>query len=143
MSARRWWICRSSSTSSMGCGGSWSMKARGRPPVDVPQRHVPHYVQQACSSTHKASLAMVLFWMLQWWRLGVSSGIRLGGAGVGRRPLVSVVAGNPSGRFVFVDLLGFYLQIQDNQFIPVCLLLSPFQNIKCFRFVKQMNLIFF
>ena len=29
------------------------------PTVDVPQRHVPCCVQQACSSTHKTSLAMV------------------------------------------------------------------------------------
>jgi hypothetical protein len=67
---------------------------------------------------------MVLFWILQWWRLDVSSGVRLGGAGVGRRPLAMVVAGNPRDRFVFLDLLGFYLQIQDNQFIPVCFLVS-------------------
>jgi hypothetical protein len=68
-------------------------------------------VQQACSSTHKASLAMVLSQILQWWRLGVSFGVRLGDAGVGRRPLATVVAGNPRDRFVFLDLLGFYLQI--------------------------------
>jgi hypothetical protein len=28
-----------------------------------------------------------------------------------RRPLVTVVAGNPRDRFVFLDLIGFYLQI--------------------------------
>jgi hypothetical protein len=67
---------------------------------------------------------MVLFWILQWWRLGVSSCVRLGGVGIGRRPLATVVAGNPRDRFVFLDLLGFYLQIQDNHFIPVCLLVS-------------------
>jgi hypothetical protein len=69
---------------------------------------------------------MVLSWILQWWRLGVSSGVRLGGAGVGRRPFAMVVAGNPMGRFVFLDPLGFYLQIQDNHFIPVCLLVSTY-----------------
>jgi hypothetical protein len=53
---------------------------------------------------------MVLSRILQWWRLGVSSGVRLGDAGVGRQPL-AVVAGNPRGRFVFLYLLEFYLQI--------------------------------
>jgi hypothetical protein len=77
-------------------------------------------VQQACSLTHKASLAMVLSQILQWWRLDV----RLGGAGGGRRPLATVVAGNPRDCFLFLDLLGFYLQIQDNHFILVCLLVS-------------------
>ena len=67
---------------------------------------------------------MVLSRILQWWRLGVSSGVRLGGARIGRQPLATVVAGNPRDRFVFLDLLGFYLQFQDNQFIPVCLLVS-------------------
>jgi hypothetical protein len=67
-------------------------------------------MQQACSSTHKASLVMVLSRILQWWRLGVSSGVRLDGAGVGRR-LATVVTGNSRDRFVFLDLLGFYLQI--------------------------------
>jgi hypothetical protein len=51
------------------------------------------------------------FWILQWWRLGVSSGVCLGDAGVGRRPLATVVAGNPRDRFVFLDLQQFYLQI--------------------------------
>jgi hypothetical protein len=69
-------------------------------------------------------MAMVLFWILQRWRLGVSSCVRLGGVGIGRRPLATVVAANPRDRFVFLDLLGFYLQIQDNHFIPVCLLVS-------------------
>jgi hypothetical protein len=73
----------------------------------------------AClSSTHKASLAMVLSRILQW-RLGVSSGICLDGAGVGRRPLAMMVAGNSRDHFVFLDLLGFYLKIQDNYFILV------------------------
>jgi hypothetical protein len=55
---------------------------------------------------------MVLFFLiLQWWRLGVSSCVHLGGAGVGRLPLTTVVAGNPKDRFVFLDIFGFYLQI--------------------------------
>jgi hypothetical protein len=49
-------------------------------------------VQQACSSTHKASLAMVFSWIWKWWRLDVFSIVHLGGAGVGRRLLASVVA---------------------------------------------------
>jgi hypothetical protein len=52
-----------------------------------------------CSSTHKASLAMVLYRILQWWRLGVSPGVHIEGAGVGRRPLSTVV----------VETLGFVL----------------------------------
>ena len=67
---------------------------------------------------------MVLSRILQWWRLGVSFGVRLGGAGVGRRPLV--VTGKHKNHFVFLDLLGFYLQIQDNHFIPVCFLVSTY-----------------
>jgi hypothetical protein len=39
-----------------------------------------------------------------------------------RRPLATVVVGNPRNHFVFLDLLEVYLQIQDNYFIPVCLL---------------------
>jgi hypothetical protein len=58
----------------------------------------------------------------QWWRLDVSSGVRLGGARVGRWPLASVVAVNPRDRFVFLDLSWFCLQsFQDNHFTPVCL----------------------
>jgi hypothetical protein len=67
---------------------------------------------------------MVLYRILQWWRLGVSPGVRLDDAGVRRRPLAMVVAGNPRDRFVFLDILEFYLQIQDNYFIPVCFLVS-------------------
>jgi hypothetical protein len=66
MLARRWWVCRISPTSSVGCGGSWFKEARGRPPVDVPQRHVTRWLQRACSSTHKASLVMLLLWIWQW-----------------------------------------------------------------------------
>jgi hypothetical protein len=65
-------------------------------------------VQRAYSSTHKASLAMMLSWIWQWWRLGVPSSVRLGGAGVGRHPLASAVAGNHRDRFVFIDLLWFF-----------------------------------
>jgi hypothetical protein len=83
-------------------------------------------VWQACSSTHKALLMMVLSWILQWWRFGFSPGVYLGGAGVGRWPLTMVVVGNSKNRFVFLDPLGIYLQIQDNYFIPVCLLVSMF-----------------
>jgi hypothetical protein len=60
MLVRRWWICRSFPTLSIGDGGSWSKTARRRLRVDVPQQHVPCCVQQAYSSIHKASLAMVL-----------------------------------------------------------------------------------
>jgi hypothetical protein len=81
-------------------------------------------MQQACSSSHKASLAIVLFGILQWWRIDVSSGVCLSGAGVGRRLLATMIAGNPMDHFVFLDLLGFYLQIKDNYFISVCLLVS-------------------
>jgi hypothetical protein len=76
----------------------------------VPQRKVPCCVRRTCSSTHKASLTMVFAWMWQWWRLGVPSGVCLDDTGVGRRPLALVVAGNPRDRFVFPDLLRFYLQ---------------------------------
>jgi hypothetical protein len=36
------------------------------------QQHVPRCMQQACSSTHKDSLVIVLPWILQWWRLAIS-----------------------------------------------------------------------
>jgi hypothetical protein len=84
-------------------------------------------VQRAYSSSHKASLVMVFAWILQWWRLAVPSGVRLDGTGVGRRPLALVVAGNPRNRFVFIDLLRFYLQsFQDNHFIPVCIFITTY-----------------
>jgi hypothetical protein len=70
---------------------------------------LPRCVQDACSSTDKASLAMVLSWIWQWWRLCISSGVRLGDAGVRRRPFASVVAENPKDRFVFSDVSRFYL----------------------------------
>jgi hypothetical protein len=35
-----------------------------------------------------------------------------------------VVAENPRDHFVFLDILEFYVQIQDNHFIPICLLVS-------------------
>jgi hypothetical protein len=37
-----------------------------------------------------------------------------------------VVAGNLRGCFVFLDLIGFYLQIQGNHFIPVYLLVFTY-----------------
>jgi hypothetical protein len=104
MLVQRWWICSSSLTSSIGDDGSWSKTARGRPSVNVPQRNVPRCMQQACSSTHKASLAMVLSWILQWWRFDdVSFSMRLGGARARQRPLDSVVAGNPRNQFIFLQ----------------------------------------
>jgi hypothetical protein len=48
MLVQRWLICRSSPTLSMEGDGSWSKTTRGRPPIDVPQRHVPCCVQRAC-----------------------------------------------------------------------------------------------
>jgi hypothetical protein len=96
-------------TSSMRAGRSWSKTAWGHLSVDVPQRHMPRCMQRACSSTHKAFLAMVLSRILQWWRLGVSYGVRLGDAKGGQRPLATVVAWNLKDRFIFSDLLGFYL----------------------------------
>jgi hypothetical protein len=39
----------------------------GTSPVDVAHQHVPSYVQHACLSTHKASVAMVLSWIRQWY----------------------------------------------------------------------------
>jgi hypothetical protein len=138
MLVRRWWICRYSPISSVGCGGSWSKEARGRPPVDVPQRHVPRCLQQACSSTHNAPLAMVLFWIWQWRRLGVSSNVRLdGGVGVWRWPLVSASAEKPRDSSEFFYPLGFSLQsVQDNYFLLVCFCLLAF------TFVYSCNLIF-
>jgi hypothetical protein len=137
MLVRRWWIYHYFPTLSVGCGGSWSNAARGRPPVDMPQRHVPCYMQQVCSSTHKASLAMMLLWIWQWWRLGLSFNVRLGDVGVWRRPLVSASAGKPRDGSVFFYPLEFSLQsVQDNCFFLVCL---------CFlisMFVYSCNLIF-
>jgi hypothetical protein len=77
---------------------------------------------------------MVRFWIFQWWRLGVSSIVHLGGVGIGRCPLATVVAGNPKYLFVFLDLSGFYLQISVNIFISVFLLV--------FTCVASFNLIF-
>jgi hypothetical protein len=78
MLVRRWWICYSSLTSSMGGDISWSKIARGRPPLDVPHRHVRHCMQRSYSSNHKSSLAMALSKILHWWRLDVSYDFRLG-----------------------------------------------------------------
>jgi hypothetical protein len=73
-------------------------------------------VQQAGSSTHKASLAMVVSPILQRWMLGVSSSIRLGDVGVGRQPLAMVVAGNPRDRFAFFtwSCISFSDKIKDH-----------------------------
>jgi hypothetical protein len=99
----RWWIYRDFSTSSVGCGGSWFNATRELPPVDVPQRHVPCYVQRVYSSTHKALLAMVLLWIWQWWRLIVSFNVCLDDVGVWRRPLISASVGKPRDGSVFFD----------------------------------------
>jgi hypothetical protein len=56
----------------------------------------------ACSEpVHRltVSLAMMLLWIRQWWRLDVSYNVRLGGIGVWRRPLASASAGSPRGWF--------------------------------------------
>jgi hypothetical protein len=37
----------------------------GTSPVDMPHRHVPFCLQRDFSSSHKASLAMMLFWIWQ------------------------------------------------------------------------------
>jgi hypothetical protein len=104
----------------------------------VPQQHVPHCLQQACSSTQKALLAMVLLWIWQWWRLGISFDVRLGGDGVWRRPLVSASAGKSRDGFVFFRPLNFSLQsVQDNYFLLFCLCLSVS------TFVYSCNLIFY
>jgi hypothetical protein len=71
----------------------------------VPHRHVPRWLQQACSLTHKGSLAMVLFWIWQWCTLDVSSCIHLDGAGVKRRPLATVVAENHRDRLASCNLI--------------------------------------
>jgi hypothetical protein len=106
-------------------GGCWSRTAQGHPPIDVPERHIPSCVPKVCSSTHKASMAMVLSWIRQWWRLDIFFGVRLDGVGVGRRPMALVVAGNSMDQFVFLDLLRFSLQsFQDNHCIPVRSLVS-------------------
>jgi hypothetical protein len=137
MLVRRWWICHYFLTSSVGCGGSWSNAARGRSLVDVPQRYVSCCVQRVYSSTHKASLAMVLLWIWQWCRLGLSFNVHLADVGVWRRPLVSTSAGKPRDGSVFFSSLEFSLQsVQDNCFLLVCL---------CFlvsTFVYSCNLIF-
>jgi hypothetical protein len=70
-------------------------------------------VVAACPFIESQSLVDdgAFFLILQWLRLGVSSCVHLGGAGVGRLPLTTVVAGNPKDRFVFLGIFGFYLQI--------------------------------
>jgi hypothetical protein len=102
MLVRRWWICHSSLTTSMEGDQSWSKR--------VPRSTCHNDKCMSYSSTHKSSLAVVLSRILQWWRLGVSSSVRLDGVGVKRRPLATLVAGNSRG-FVFLDVLKFYVQI--------------------------------
>jgi hypothetical protein len=80
---QRWWFCRYSSSSWMGCGRSWSNITQRRPPIDVPHRYLHRCLQRACSSTHKGSFAMVLFWIWQWRRLAVSSKAHIDGVGFG------------------------------------------------------------
>jgi hypothetical protein len=85
------------------------------PSVSFPGRRAT----TTCASLHAAGLFIdsqslfgdVLSRILQWWRLGVSYGVRLGDAGVGRRQLATVVAGNPRDCFVFLDLLGFICKL--------------------------------
>jgi hypothetical protein len=66
-------------------------------------------LQQACSSTQKALLAMVLLWIWQWWRLGISFDARLSGDGVWRRPLDSASAEKSRDGFIFFRPLDFSL----------------------------------
>jgi hypothetical protein len=54
-------------------------------------------------------LAMVLFWIWQWRRSGVSSNVHLDGVGVWRRPLVSASAEKSRDSSVFFYPLGFSL----------------------------------
>jgi hypothetical protein len=123
-------------TSSTGCGGSWFKEARGSPPVDVPQRHVPCWFPHACSSTHKVSLTMLLLRIWQRWGLDVSSNVCLRGVGGWRRPLVSASAGNPRDGSVFFHILGFYLQ----SFQEICFFLVCFS---VFTFIGSCNLILY
>jgi hypothetical protein len=54
---------------------------------------------------------MVLFWIWQWWRLDVSSDVRLGDVGVWRRPPVLASAEKLRDDFIFFYPLGFSLQV--------------------------------
>jgi hypothetical protein len=58
----------------------------------------------------KALLAIVLLWIWQWWRLGVSSDVRLGNFGVWRWPLVLASVEKLKDGFVFFCPLGFSVQ---------------------------------
>jgi hypothetical protein len=59
--------------------------------------------------THKALLAMVFFWILQWCRLDITFGARLSGAGVGLLLMGLLVVGNYRDRCVLFYLLELYL----------------------------------
>jgi hypothetical protein len=92
-------------------------ESTGTSPGRRPQRHVPRCLQRVCSSTHKASLAMVLFWIWQWRRLDVSSNVRPGGVGVWRRPLLLTSAEKSRDSSIFFYSLGFSMQsVKDNCF---------------------------
>jgi hypothetical protein len=121
---------------STGCGGSWFKEARGCPPVGMPQRHVSRWLQRASSSTHKASLAMMLLRIWQWWRLDVSSNVCLGSVGGWGQPLVSASARKSRDGYVLFHILGFYLQ----SFQQICFLLTCFP---VSTFVSSCNLIFY
>jgi hypothetical protein len=66
---------------------------------------------------------MVLLWIWQWWRLSISSDVRLGDIGVWWR-LLGASAEKTMDGFIFFYPLGFSLQsVQDNGFLLVCLCL--------------------
>jgi hypothetical protein len=60
--------------------------------------------------SQSALLAMVLLRIWQWWRLGDSFNVRLGGFGDWRRPLASASAENSRDSSEFFYPLGCYLQ---------------------------------
>jgi hypothetical protein len=72
------------------CDESRVGKARGRSPVDVPQRYVPCHAQQARSSAPQKPW---WWWCFRWRLFSSSIGGRLSGASGWRWPFVSVCAG--------------------------------------------------
>jgi hypothetical protein len=86
-------------------GTRWMLWSEDVPPEVVDLSLFPDFVDRMwwvlvqgsrghpSASTHKASLAMMLLWIQQWWSLGVSSNVCLGGVGVWWRLLVSASAG--------------------------------------------------
>jgi hypothetical protein len=64
---RGWRIWRDLSTMSMGGGGSGARKARGRSPIDMPQRYVPSRARQARSLAKKS--------LMGWCFLGSGNGL--------------------------------------------------------------------